>query len=60
MHSFLAGNRCSSFSARCCAQLGIAVSSIGPNSGSCLDKLHRYPDIAELIDTDAETTPCDP
>jgi len=47
----------SPFLARCCARLGIPVSSIGPNTGSCLDKLHRYPAIATLIDTDAETTP---
>jgi hypothetical protein len=41
----------SPFSARCCARLGIPVSSIGPNPGSCLDQLHRYPAIATLIDT---------
>ena len=31
------------------ARLGIAVGSIGPNRGRCLDKLRRHPAIAALI-----------
>jgi RNA polymerase sigma factor (sigma-70 family) len=37
------------------ARLGIAVGSIGPNRGRCLDKLRRYPAIAALIKAEAET-----
>jgi RNA polymerase sigma factor (sigma-70 family) len=35
------------------ARLGIAVGSIGPCRGRCLDKLRRDPAIAALIDADA-------
>jgi RNA polymerase sigma factor (sigma-70 family) len=34
------------------ARLGIAVGSIGPNRGRCLDKLRRHPAIAALINAD--------
>jgi DNA-directed RNA polymerase specialized sigma24 family protein len=37
------------------ARLGIAVGSIGPCRGRCLDKLRRDPAIAALIDADAGT-----
>jgi RNA polymerase sigma factor (sigma-70 family) len=37
------------------ARLGIAVGSIGPNRGRCLDKLRRYPAITALIKAEAET-----
>ena len=35
------------------ARLGIAVGSIGPNRGRCLDRLRRDPAIAALINTEA-------
>jgi DNA-directed RNA polymerase specialized sigma24 family protein len=35
------------------ARLGIAVGSIGPNRGRCLDKLRRHPAIAALINAEA-------
>jgi RNA polymerase sigma factor (sigma-70 family) len=34
------------------ARLGIAVGSIGPNRGRCLDKLRRHPAVAALINAD--------
>jgi len=34
------------------AELGIAVGSIGPYRGRCLEKLRRHPAIAALIDTE--------
>jgi RNA polymerase sigma factor (sigma-70 family) len=37
------------------ARLGIAVGSIGPNRGRCIDKLRRYHAIMELIKAAAET-----
>jgi RNA polymerase sigma factor (sigma-70 family) len=37
------------------ARLGIPVGCIGPNRARCLDKLRRYPAIAALINTDAES-----
>ena len=37
-------------------RLGIAVGSIGPGRGRCMDKLRRHPAIVALIDADAGTT----
>ena len=37
------------------ARLGIAVGSIGPNRGRCLDKLRRHPAIAALINVGTST-----
>jgi DNA-directed RNA polymerase specialized sigma24 family protein len=37
------------------ARLGIAVGSIGPNRGRCIEKLRRYPAIMALIKAEAET-----
>jgi RNA polymerase sigma factor (sigma-70 family) len=34
------------------ARLGLAVGSIGPNRGRCLDKLRRHPALAALINVD--------
>jgi len=38
------------------ARLGIAVGSIGPNRGRCLEKLRRHPAIAALINADTSVT----
>jgi len=38
------------------ARLGIAVGSIGPNRGRCLDKLRRHPVIAALINSGTSVT----
>jgi RNA polymerase sigma factor (sigma-70 family) len=38
------------------ARLGIAVGSIRPNRGRCLDKLRRHPAIAALINADTSAT----
>ena len=37
------------------ARLDIPVGSIGPTRRRCLDRLHRYPAIAALINAEAET-----
>ena len=34
------------------ARLGIAVGSIGPSRGRCLEKLRRHPAMAALIDAE--------
>lgn len=36
------------------SRLGIAVGSIGPMRGRCLDRLRRYPAIATLINTEID------
>jgi len=42
------------------ARLGIAVGSIGPNRGRCLDRLRRHPAIAALIDAEAASAAAAP
>ena len=39
------------------ARLGIAVGSIGPSRGRCLEKLRRHPAIAALINADCQDLP---
>jgi RNA polymerase sigma factor (sigma-70 family) len=41
------------------ARLGIPVGSVGPSRRCCLDKLHRHPAIAALINADAQTATSD-
>jgi RNA polymerase sigma factor (sigma-70 family) len=41
------------------ARLGIPVGSVGPSRGCCLDKLHRHPAIAALINADTQTATSD-
>ena len=36
------------------ARLGIAVGSIGPYRGRCLEKLRRHPSIAALINAEGQ------